>query len=269
MSLVGTKRTFDSEPDSEQEHWVAVDGGTFVQCPEERAFKVARGGDKLSYSTPWEGVKDADAYFHMLNKKPKLSLEDWEFMAAYDNYYHRGLKDFQLFLLTRDKLNRINVSKGSYMANADVDGQLRTHESYIKLLTDDPPKGWHASPPDAFLLSAAFIKRYKHGSSFMEEWEPLVRGALSASRPMPNIFSILMWHTIEYLAPMVDFLEKMCAPTPDYTWAIEKKEKGDQGIALLLHWMFHVWGFGSRVPHQSRLEYDHLGQVASRMAAFK
>jgi hypothetical protein len=47
----------------------------------------------------------------------------------------------------------------------------------------------------------------------------------------------------------------------------ELKKKGDYGLELLMHWMFHVWGFGLRVPKRSKLKFDMLHEVEVLMSS--
>lgn len=280
-------------PPETEEHWVAVDGGDFRKCTEESAYMVACGTKR---KRDWEGVDDSERYFDSLRKKAKLSLKEVKFVAAHEPSFAGSVVDkYERWLNTKKKLERIDdvgAMKGSYMASANVVEQIDAHKAHITLVTEKPRNDLK---PEGYLLSAAFVKKYNYyGATFMQQWIPYVRGALNSAQPHPFKFSMLMWHSIEHLEPMVDFLEKMCAPrngdgrvfflkyaTTRLILPVEvrvkiffmaaeenKKEKGDKGVELLLHWMFHIWGFSSRVSQPHKIKFDNLGQIESAMSLF-
>ena len=77
-------------------------------------------------------------------------------------------------------------------------------------------------------------------------------------------FSILMWHDIVFLAPMVEFLDVMTRPAGTTG---QVAEIGTRAFELIMHYMDYVWGFAHVcAPNRHLLKYDHLGQVTSEMA---
>jgi hypothetical protein len=71
---------------------------------------------------------------------------------------------------------------------------------------------------------------------------------------------------------MVDFLVHMCTFTRRFTrqyMIVDRKRRALEGMELLYHWMFHVWGFGSRVPQADRLMFKTLREVERVMSAFR
>ena len=280
-------------PPETEDHWVAVDGGDFRECREEFAYMVAGGTNR---KRDWEGVDDSERYLDSLRKKAKLSLKEVKFVAAHEPRFAGSVVDkYERWLNTKKKLERIDdigAANGSYMASANVVEQVDAHKNYITMVTEKPRNDLK---PEHYLLSAAFIKKYNlYGATFIQQWIPYVRGALDCALPHPFKFSMLMWYRIEHLEPMVNFLEKMCAPrngdgrvfflkyaTTRFILPVEvrvkiffmaaeenKKEKGDKGVELLLHWMFHIWGFGSRVPQLHKIKFAHLGQIEHAMSSF-
>jgi hypothetical protein len=279
-------------PPETETHWVAVDGGDFRPCKEWAAYMVASG---TKWTRDWAGVDDSDLYLDRLRKKSKLSFKEVKFVAAHKPSFAGFVVDeYECWLNTKTKLAKIaaiGVTKGSYMASSNVVEQIEKHEAYITMVTENPRNDLK---PEDYLLSAAFVNEYNKYGSFMKQWIPRVGGALNNAQPHPFKLSMLMWHSIEHIKPMVDFLEKMCAPrngdgrvlflkyaTTRLALPVEvrvkiffmaaeenKKEKGDEGMELLFHWMFHVWGFGSRVPQLHKMKFDHLGQVERAMRLF-
>lgn len=233
-------------------------------------------------------------HLDILRNKSKLSLDEVKFVALHVPSFD-VVAQYEQWLSTKAKLERIDdngVAKGSYMASADIVEQVNAHKAYIGMVTEKP---CNDLKPEDYLLSAVFVERYNYyGDTFIQQWVPFVRGAVISAQPHPYKFSMLMWNSIEHLKPMVDFLEKMCAPrnndgrvlflkyaTTRLVLPVEvrakiffmvteedKKVKGDKGMELMFHWMFHIWGFGSRVPQLHKIKYDHLGQIERAMASF-
>jgi hypothetical protein len=245
---------------------MVVDDGKFTKLDDKSSFMVAcdtgrkrnRGGDD-----------DSERYLDSLRKKSKLSLTEVEFVAAHEPCAGSMVDKYKRWLITWTKLKRIDeigAVEGSYMANANVVEQVNAHKAYIAMVTENPDVGLN---PESYLLSAAFVKNYDcYGANFLKQWVPYVCEALNSAQPHPFKSSGLMWYTIDHLELMVDFLEKMCVPRGDIATEEDKKIKGDKGIELLFHWMFHVWGFGYRVPQNHKIEFEYLGQVESEMASF-
>ena len=233
----------------------------------------------------------SDTEYKELEEKPNLSFDELNIIVTKNPQLEYVLGQYERWMNTKNLLSKLIVQKTSYLANADVFAQLDEHESYII----------ESTTPRTYLLSARFLEdnnRYSgmKGKCLLQQWLPYVRAAMDHAQPHPFMFSPLMWHNIDHLEPMVNFLEKMCTSRIDgrmtfvamatvgplltlpvelrykiFCMAVDDtspERKGNRGIELLLHWMFHVWGTGPRVPHRGKLQFTHLGEAEAAMASF-
>jgi hypothetical protein len=175
------------------------------------------------------------------------------------------------------KLEQFYPARSSYLATANIMNQVEAHKVYISIVTENSSSDF---TPEQYLLSAKFIANYKcHEVNFIQQLIPYVSEA---------------WYCSAYLQPLVAFLEKICAPRNSagqmlfLRWTTVKKYlpsdlrekiflmaedddkqlKSNTSIELLLHWMFHIWGFAYHVPQRHKLIYNSVDQVEKKMALF-
>ena len=173
--------------------------------------------------------------------------------------------------LLDDVWARYRAVDKSYAHRADADACVATHKALLERVTtsdparSDPPL---SIPPTGYLLSARFIADLSHGGSVFAHWLHFAYGALQSSRPHVSKFSILRWHSIESLEPMIRHLDEMTRPRGGKAGTRFNTRRATRAYELLFHWMDHAWGFAQRAPHAHLLHYQILDEVASDMEAF-
>ena len=249
--------------------------------------------------------KADDIEIELLQNKRELSYSEVEWIVSKIPSFDFVLHDFRHWERVCEKFNSLpKAAFDSPLGCADTDWCVRNHKVYLSLVHPREAMGFQspfaAHQASDFLLSAAFCDKYlpSHIASFRCQLWPYIRGALASARPHPYRISMLMWHDVNCIEPLITFLDKMLTPIdrsgrleflkvsmfgPAHLHLpVELREKifkmafneaylqlhGNYGVDLVLHFLFFIWGFGSRVTDRDCLRYEGLSDVIRCMQSF-
>lgn len=174
-------------------------------------------------------------------------------------------------------LNDTVFARESPLMVCDVMGPVLDHMDLLGRVTAAAP-GQEARDPKGYMLSPSVLDAFLHSRdagghnvAFLRTVLSFLKPALGHAMPQLATFSMLSWHSMEALLPLIDFIFDLTSPYqgPARDGLVSERRlaytAGAEAFELLLSWCDQIWGLSRIAPNAHLLKDDALWQVEGAM----